>query len=54
MLVAVGQSVMVIQRGIPFVYDHNDLRGALRPNPRGRVSRGDLAAVLRLVQGSGQ
>ena len=36
------------------VYDHNDLRGALRPDARGRTPRGDLAAVLRMVQGSGQ
>ena len=36
------------------VYDHNDLRGALRPDAKGRAPRGDLAAVLRMVQGSGQ
>lgn len=32
------------------VYDLDDLRGALRPDTKGRVPRGDLAAVLRLLQ----
>jgi hypothetical protein len=32
------------------VYDHDDLRGALKPDSKGRVPRGDLAAVRRLVQ----
>lgn len=32
------------------VYDYNDLRGALRPDSRGRAPRGDLAAVQRLVR----
>ena len=32
------------------VYDLDDLRGALRPDARGRVPRGDLAAVRRLLQ----
>jgi hypothetical protein len=27
------------------VYDHDDLRGALKPDARGRTPRGDLAAV---------
>ena len=31
------------------VYDHNDLRGALRPDAKGRKPRGDLAAVRHLV-----
>lgn len=31
------------------VYDHDDLRGALRPDARGRVPRGDLAAVRHLL-----
>lgn len=31
------------------VYDHDDLRGALRPDARGRVPRGDLAAVRDLL-----
>ena len=32
------------------VYDHDDLRGALRADARGRTPRGDLAAVRRLLQ----
>ncbi len=31
------------------VYDHDDLRGALRLHAKGRPPRGDLAAVRRLV-----
>jgi hypothetical protein len=31
------------------VYDHDDLRGALRPDPRGLSPRGDLAAVAGLL-----
>ncbi|MDB5742877.1 MAG: hypothetical protein JWR68_1192 [Polaromonas sp.] len=31
------------------VYDHDDLRGALRPDAKGRVPRGDLAAVQKLL-----
>ena len=31
------------------VYDHDDLRGALRPDAKGRVPRGDLVAVQKLV-----
>ena len=31
------------------VYDHDDLRGALRPDARGRSPRGDLAAVQKLL-----
>lgn len=31
------------------VYDHDDLRGALRLDARGRSPRGDLAAVRRLI-----
>lgn len=30
------------------VLDHDDLRGALRADPRGRTERGDLAALRRL------
>ena len=36
------------------VYDHDDLRGALRPDEKGRRSRGDLAAVQKLVIESGK
>ncbi|OGA99355.1 MAG: hypothetical protein A3E79_11305 [Burkholderiales bacterium RIFCSPHIGHO2_12_FULL_61_11] len=31
------------------VYDHDDLRGALRPDAKGRTPRGDLAAVKKLL-----
>ena len=32
------------------IYDLDDLRGALRPDARGRAPRGDLQAVRRLLQ----
>ena len=32
------------------VYDHDDLRGALRPDAKGRTPRGDLAAVRSLLE----
>lgn len=35
------------------VYDHDDLRGALKPDARGRTPRGDMAAVRTLVEASG-
>jgi hypothetical protein len=31
------------------IYDHDDLRGALKPDSKGRTPRGDLAAVRALV-----
>ena len=31
------------------VYDHDDLRGAMRPDAKGRAPRGNLAAVQKLV-----
>ena len=31
------------------VYDHDDLRGALRPDARGRTPRGSLQAVRQLL-----
>jgi len=31
------------------IYDHDDLRGALKPDSSGRVQRGDLKAVQRLI-----
>lgn len=34
------------------VYDHDDLRGALRPDAKGRTPRGDAAAVRALVEAS--
>lgn len=33
-----------------YIYDHDDLRGALRPDHRGRVPRGDLQAVQQLLE----
>lgn len=35
------------------VYDHNDLRGALKPDAKGRTPRGNLAAVRALLQEPG-
>ena len=32
------------------VYDHDDLRGALKPDAKGRTPRGDLAAVRALLE----
>ena len=32
------------------VYDHDDLRGALRPDAKGRTPRGDIAGVRALVE----
>ena len=32
------------------IYDHDDVRGALRPDARGRSPRGDLAAVRALLE----
>jgi len=32
------------------ILDHDDLRGALRTDPRGRAERGDLAALRRLLE----
>ena len=34
------------------VYDHDDLRGALKPDAKGRTPRGDAAAVRTLVEAS--
>jgi hypothetical protein len=34
------------------VYDHDDVRGALRRDAKGRTPRGDLAAVRALVEQS--
>jgi hypothetical protein len=31
------------------IYDYDDLRGALRPDAKGRRPRGDLAAVRHLL-----
>lgn len=35
------------------VYDHDDLRGALKPDARGRTPRGGLEAVRALVENEG-
>jgi hypothetical protein len=32
------------------VYDHDDLRGALKPDAKGRTPRGDLSAVRALLE----
>jgi hypothetical protein len=32
------------------VYDHDDLRGALRHDAKGRTPRGDLAALRELLR----
>ena len=41
--------------GVHFmVYDHDDLRGALKPDDKGRKPRGDVAAVQKLVIESGK
>lgn len=34
------------------VLDHDDLRGALKPDEQGRTSRGDLPALRRLMAGT--
>jgi hypothetical protein len=36
------------------VYDFDDLRGALKPDAQGRVPRGDLAALRRLIEKESQ
>jgi hypothetical protein len=33
------------------IYDRDDMRGALRPDARGRVPRGDVSAVRQLIVG---
>jgi hypothetical protein len=32
------------------IHDHDDVRGALRPDARGRAPRGDAAAVRALLK----
>lgn len=36
------------------IYDHDDLRGALKPDAKGRTPRGDLAAVRALLKESNE
>jgi hypothetical protein len=43
---ALGEPVTVLMT----VLDHDDLRGALKPDARGLSQRGDLAALTRLMQ----
>jgi len=31
------------------IHDHDDVRGALRPDAKGRTPRGDMVAVRRLL-----
>ena len=42
---ALGETVTVCLS----ILDHDDLRGALLPDARGRAERGDLAAVRRML-----
>lgn len=37
-----------------WVLDHDDLRGALKPDPRGRTHRGDLPALQALLAQTGE
>jgi hypothetical protein len=41
-----GESVALVLR----VLDHDDLRGGLKPDSRGRTWRGDAAALGRLMR----
>lgn len=55
---ALSLSSMSQQLGEPIgihllVYDHDDLRGALKPDAQGRTPRGDLKAVRTLVGEAG-
>ena len=34
------------------IYDHDDLKGALRPDAQGLSQRGDLSALRRLLENS--
>lgn len=45
---SLGESVTVCLS----ILDHDDLRGQLRPDARGRTQRGDLPALRRLMQAS--
>jgi hypothetical protein len=55
---ALSLSSMSAELGEPIgvhllVYDHDDLRGALKPDARGRTPRGDLKAVRALLREAG-
>ena len=43
---ALGETVTICLS----ILDHDDLRGALRPDARGRAERGDLTALRRLLE----
>ncbi|MDM4767644.1 hypothetical protein [Pelomonas sp. SE-A7] len=50
-----GLSVLCRELGEPVILqlsilDHDDLRGALKPDSRGRSERGDLAALRQLIK----
>ena len=47
---ALGQNVLLHL----MIYDHDDLRGALKPDAQGRTWRGDLAALTSLMNGDGE
>jgi len=32
------------------IYDHDDVRGALKPDEKGRSVRGDLSALKKLIE----
>jgi hypothetical protein len=36
------------------IHDHVEVRGALRPDAKGRTPRGDLAAVQKLLAAAGE
>lgn len=44
-----GEPVLVLLS----ILDHDDLRGALKPDARGRSERGDLAALRQLIEKEG-
>ena len=47
---ALGERVTVLLS----ILDHDDLRGALKPDSRGRTERGDRAALARLIEDEGR
>ena len=47
---ALGERVTVVLS----ILDHDDLRGALKPDARGRTERGDRAALARLLEGGAE
>ena len=54
-VLTVSSSVAALREPVTvhlMLHDADDQRGALKPDPRGRSWRGDLAAVRRLLQGT--